>query len=102
MFRVPVRLGGGFGARPSAVPRHRRPENQDENPVSPIASYRHLLRLAGPFYVVIAFVGRLPLAMSQMGALLLVSGTTGSYAAGGLAAGALAVANALCSPVAAV
>ena len=75
---------------------------QDENPVSPIASYRHLLHLAGPFYVVIAFVGRLPLAMSQMGALLLVSGTTGSYAAGGLAAGALAVANALCSPVAAV
>ncbi|WP_406832627.1 MFS transporter [Pedococcus sp. KACC 23699] len=70
--------------------------------MSPIASYRHLLRLAGPFYVVIAFVGRLPLAMSQMGALLLVSGTTGSYAAGGLAAGALAVANALCSPVAAV
>ena len=70
--------------------------------MSPIASYRHLLRLAGPFYVVIAFIGRLPLAMSQMGALLLVSGTTGSYAAGGLAAGALAVANAVCSPVAAV
>lgn len=69
--------------------------------MSPIASYRHLLRLAGPFYVVIAFIGRLPLAMSQMGALLLVSGTTGSYAAGGLAAGALAVANAVCSPVAA-
>ncbi|MGO4343522.1 MFS transporter [Pedococcus sp. 2YAF34] len=69
--------------------------------MSPIASYRQLLRLAGPLYVVIAFVGRLPLAMSQMGALLLVSGTTGSYAAGGLAAGSLAVANAVCSPVAA-
>lgn len=68
--------------------------------MSPIASYRRLLALAGPLYVVTAFLGRLPLAMSQMGALLLVSSATGSYAAGGLAAGTLAVANAVCSPVA--
>ena len=72
----------------------------ESNPVSPIASYRRLFALAGPLYVVTAFLGRLPLAMSQMGALLLVSSATGSYAAGGLAAGALAVANAVCSPVA--
>lgn len=68
--------------------------------VSPIASYRRLFALAGPLFVVTAFLGRMPLAMSQMGALLLVSSATGSYAAGGLAAGALAVANAVCSPVA--
>jgi MFS family permease len=68
--------------------------------VSPIASYRRLFALAGPLYVVSAFFGRLPLAMSQMGALLLVSGSTGSYAAGGLAAGMLAVVNAVCSPAA--
>jgi MFS family permease len=68
--------------------------------VSPIASYRRLFALAGPLFVVTAFLGRLPLAMSQMGALLLVSSATGSYAAGGLAAGTLAVANAVCSPVA--
>ena len=68
--------------------------------MSPIASYRRLFALAGPFYVVTAFLGRLPLAMSQMGALLLVSSATGSYAAGGLAAGTLAVANAVCSPIA--
>jgi MFS family permease len=67
--------------------------------VSPVASYRQLLALAGPSYVLVAFIGRLPLAMSQMGTLLLVSHATGSYAAGGLAAGMLAVANALCSPV---
>ena len=72
----------------------------ESNPVSPIASYRRLFALAGPLYVVTAFLGRLPLAMSQMGALLLVSSATGSYAAGGLAAGTLAVANAVCSPVA--
>lgn len=68
--------------------------------MSPLASYRRLFSLAGPLYVLIAFVGRLPLAMSQMGSLLLVSSATGSYGAGGLTAGALAVANALCAPYA--
>ena len=67
--------------------------------MSPLTAYRRLFSLAGPLYVVTAFLGRLPLAMSQMGALLLVSGTTGSYAAGGLAAGSLAVANAAGSPL---
>jgi MFS family permease len=67
--------------------------------VSPIASYRQLLSLAGRRFVVSAFLGRLPLAMSQLGALLLVSSSTGSYGVGGLAAGALAVANAVSAPV---
>ncbi len=68
--------------------------------MSPLASYRRLLALVGPVYVAVAFLGRLPAAMSQMGALLLVSDVTGSYGAGGLAAGTLAVANAVGSPVA--
>lgn len=65
-----------------------------------LSAYRDLLRVAGPLYVAVAFLGRLPAAMSQMGTLLLVSAATGSYAAGGAAAGALAVANAVCSPLA--
>ena len=68
--------------------------------MSPLASYRRLFALAGPLYVLVAFLGRLPLAMSQLGTLLLVSGATGSYAAGGASAGALAVANELGAPVA--
>ena len=68
--------------------------------MSPLAAYRRLLGLAGPLYVVVAFVGRLPIAMAQMGTLLLVAGTTGSYGVGGAAAGALAVANAVGSPLA--
>jgi MFS family permease len=68
--------------------------------VSPLSSYRRLLSLAGPAYVLTAFLGRLPLAMSQLGTLLLVSTATGRYALGGLAAGALAVANAVGAPVA--
>ena len=66
--------------------------------MSPLTSYRRLLALAGPLYVVVAFLGRLPLAMSQLGTLLLVSGATGSYGAGGASAGALAVANAVGAP----
>ena len=69
-------------------------------PLSPVQSYRHLFALTGPLYVVIAFLGRLPLAMSQIAALLAVSGATGSYAAGGATAGALAIANAVGAPVA--
>jgi MFS family permease len=68
--------------------------------VSPVTSYKRLLALAGPGYVVVAFLGRLPLAMSQLGTLLLVSSASGRYAVGGLAAGALAVANAVGAPVA--
>ncbi|USQ80638.1 MFS transporter [Ornithinimicrobium faecis] len=68
--------------------------------MSPLASYRRLFALTGPMYVLVAFLGRLPLAMSQLGALLLVSGVTGSYGAGGATAGALAVANAIGSPLA--
>jgi MFS family permease len=68
--------------------------------VSPVASYRRLFSLSGPLYVLIAFLGRLPLAMSQLGTLLLVAGSTGSYGAGGASAGALAMANAAGAPVA--
>lgn len=68
--------------------------------MSPLATYRRLFALTGPTYVVVAFVARLPLAMSQLGTLLLVSGSTGSYGLGGLSAGALAVANAIGAPFA--
>lgn len=66
--------------------------------MSAITAYRTLLRIVGPAYVVVAFLGRVPLAMSQMGTLLLVSAATGRYALGGAAAGALAVANAVGAP----
>ncbi|HEX6234646.1 MAG TPA: MFS transporter [Jiangellaceae bacterium] len=68
--------------------------------MSPLITYRRLLNLAGPGYVIVAFLGRLPLAMSQLGALLLVSTATGRYTAGGLAAGVLAGANAIGAPIA--
>lgn len=57
------------------------------------------MRIAGPAYIVVAFLGRIPLAMSQMGTLILVSAATGQYAVGGAAAGALAIANAIGAPL---
>lgn len=67
--------------------------------MSPLAQYRSLFSLTGLTYVVVAFLGRIPLAMSQLGVLLLVAADTDSYGAGGASAGALAVANALGSPL---
>src|SRR3546814_13798287 len=69
-----------------------------ESPVSPLAGYKRLFRLTGPLYVVVGFLARLPLAMSQLGVLLLVAGTTDSYGAGGACAGALAIAHAVGAP----
>ncbi|MEO6998770.1 MAG: MFS transporter [Terracoccus sp.] len=67
--------------------------------MSTIDSYRRLFDLTGTTYVVVAFLARMPLAMSQLGILLLVAGQTGSYGAGGFCAGALAVANAVGAPL---
>ncbi|WP_153504004.1 MFS transporter [Cumulibacter manganitolerans] len=66
--------------------------------MSAVAAYRRLFAISGMSYVVVAFLGRLPLAMSQIGTLLLVQDATGSYGAGGFCAGALAVANATGAP----
>ena len=46
-----------------------------------------------------ALVGRLPQGMSGLAILLLVRGTTHSYAAAGVAVGAFALATAACAPV---
>lgn len=67
--------------------------------MSAIAAYRALLRIVGPAYILVAFLGRIPLAMSQLGVLVLVSEATGRYGVGGAAAGILAVANAVGSPI---
>lgn len=68
--------------------------------MSPLQSYQRLFALTGPLYIAVAFLGRLPLAMAQIAALLAVSGATGTYTAGGVSAGALAVANAVGAPIA--
>lgn len=67
--------------------------------MSPARSYRHLFRLASTWFVVVGFLARIPIAMAQLATLLLVAGVTGSYGMGGATAGALAIANAVGSPI---
>lgn len=64
-------------------------------------SYRNLFAYSGPAFPVVGFVARLPLAMSQLGTLLLVASpmVTGRMGPGGMASGALALANAIGSPI---
>lgn len=67
--------------------------------MSPATSYKTLFSISGRRYIAIAFLARLPLAMSQLGVLLLVAERTGSYGIGGGCAGALALANAVGAPL---
>lgn len=63
------------------------------------ASYGRLLRLPGASaFTAAAFVGRLPISMVTLGALLLVEDRTGSYAVGGAVSAALAIGVALLNP----
>lgn len=64
-----------------------------------LRSYRALPAASGWWFLLVALLGRLPSAMSQIGALLLVSSTTGSLAAGGATAATLALGQAVGGPV---
>ncbi|MEV4898380.1 MFS transporter, partial [Nonomuraea sp. NPDC055795] len=62
-------------------------------------SYLNVLATPGAWrFLVPALMARLPYAMLQMGVLLLVQWSTGSYGAAGIAAAAAAVSQALVGP----
>jgi MFS family permease len=63
------------------------------------ASYRSLVRAAGPRYLVTSFFGRLPAAMAPLGLILLVAASTGSYAKAGAATAALGIGAAAGGPI---
>ena len=67
--------------------------------MSSLRAYRAPPAAAGAWFLVVALLGRLPQAMSQIGVLLLISSTTGSLAAGGGAAATLALGQAGGGPV---
>jgi MFS family permease len=58
------------------------------------------VRLAGPTFLPLGLLAKLPLAMGQLGVLLLVADRTGSYGSGGLAAAAIGLGSAIGAPVA--
>ncbi|MFI5806442.1 MFS transporter [Streptomyces sp. NPDC051561] len=62
-------------------------------------SYREAIALTGPVLPLISFFGRLPLAMCQLGTLLLVAETSGSLGTAGLVGGALAAGQTVGGPL---
>lgn len=61
--------------------------------------FSRLNQLAGPGFIPIGLVARLPLAMLTVGSLTLVTSATSSYAVGGAAAGAVGIGSAIGAPV---
>ncbi|XAS62999.1 MFS transporter [Micrococcaceae bacterium Sec5.8] len=61
--------------------------------------YARLPLLAGRGFIPLGLFARLPLAMLTVGALTLVTAVTGSYAVGGVSAGAVGIGSALGAPV---
>lgn len=61
--------------------------------------FSRLAQLAGPGFMPLGLFARLPLAMLAVGTLTLVTSVTGSFAAGGTAAGAAGIGSALGAPV---
>lgn len=57
------------------------------------------MRLAGRTFLPLGLLAKLPLAMGQLGVLLLVADRTGSYASGGLSAAAIGLGSAVGGPV---
>ncbi len=68
-------------------------------PAPSTGRYARLPLLAGRSFIPLGLFARLPLAMLTVGALTLVTAVTGSYAVGGLSAGAVGIGSALGAPV---
>ncbi|MCX5203437.1 MFS transporter [Streptomyces sp. NBC_00237] len=62
-------------------------------------SYQEAMALTGPVLPLVSFLGRLPLAMCQLGTLLLVAETSGSLTTAGLVGGALAAGQTVGGPL---
>lgn len=76
------------------------PEPAAALPIPPARGrYARLPLLAGRSFIPLGLFARLPLAMLTVGALTLVTADTGSFAAGGMSAGAVGIGSALGAPV---
>ncbi|ASU84712.1 MFS transporter [Nocardiopsis gilva YIM 90087] len=67
--------------------------------MSPLATLRRMHTIAGAPLLIASFLARLPVSMSLIGTLTLVTTQVGSVAAGGVVSGALALGEAVGGPV---
>jgi MFS family permease len=75
------------------------PDSSTDSAPAPAGRFARLPHLAGRSFIPLGLFARLPLAMLTVGALTLVTSATGSYALGGMAAGAVGIGSALGAPV---
>lgn len=73
--------------------------NQSSTASRTLAAYRALPALSGRSYLPVAFLARLPFSMTTLGVMVLVTATTGSVAAGGLATAAASLGTAALASV---
>lgn len=71
----------------------------DRRTLVKLSSARALIALSGRTFLPLGLLAKLPLAMGQLGVLLLVADRTGSYTTGGAAAAAIGVGSAVGAPV---
>jgi len=84
---------------PSSPPPCVSTPSPESVPARRTGRYARLPLLAGHGFLPLGIFARLPLAMLTVGALTLVTAASGSYAAGGLSAGAVGIGSALGAPV---
>ena len=86
---------------PAAAPAASSGPDAPDAPGAPrrAGRFARLPLLAGRSFIPLGLFARLPLAMLTVGALTLVTAVTGSYAVGGVSAGAVGIGSALGAPV---
>jgi len=90
-YRIAMTSSSDTAARPDAA-------EYPSGPRSGPGRFRQLAALAGRSFLPLGFLARLPLAMMTVGALTLVTADSGSYALGGMAAGAVGLGAAAGAP----
>ncbi|WP_426996199.1 MFS transporter [Pseudarthrobacter sp. N5] len=87
----------------SQRPTDQRPSTSESTDSAesarPSSRFARLPALAGKGFIPLGLFARLPLAMLTVGALTLITSVSGSYATGGMAAGAVGIGSALGAPV---
>jgi MFS family permease len=84
---------------PTPDPATAAPLLPGETPAASRSRFARLPLLAGRAFIPLGLFARLPLAMLTVGTLTLVTSASGSYALGGMAAGAVGIGSALGAPV---
>ena len=99
--KAPVSSAPHFPDSAAARPELATPTGPAAGPQAPHTGGRfsRLPLLAGNTFIPIGLFARLPLAMLTVGALTLATAVTGSYAVGGVVAGAVGIGSALGAPV---